>query len=91
MPFVDEPEASLHGDDGFADDREAEVSGFDQAGVHRADRDLVHAVTFDFDKRERVAGLVDQRCRAGVVPQGMPAVGPVLVMHEAAEERVADG
>ncbi len=35
----------------LADDREAEMSGLDDAGVHRPDRDLVHAVAFDADER----------------------------------------
>lgn len=49
--FVDEPQAGLHVEDGFADDREAEVAGFDDAGVHWADGDLVDAGSFDGEER----------------------------------------
>ena len=35
----------------LADDREAEVAGLDDAGVHRPDRDLVHAVAVDAHER----------------------------------------
>ena len=45
--FVDEPEAGLHRDDGLADDGEAEVAGFDEAGVDGTDGDLVDAGAFD--------------------------------------------
>ncbi len=45
--FVDEPEAGLHLQDGFADDGEPEVAGFDEPGVDRADGDLVDAGAFD--------------------------------------------
>ena len=89
--FVDEPEACLHRDDGLADHGEAEVSGLDEARVYGSDGDLVDASPLDFDERERVAGLVDRGCGAGVVAQGMPVVWPVLVVHETTREAVTDG
>ena len=42
----------------LADDREAEMPGLDDAGVHRADRDLVDAVAGDANE-----GIVDRRSR----------------------------
>ena len=89
--FVDEPEAGFHRDDGFADDREPEVSGFDESGVDWTDGDFVDAGAFDGDERERFAGLVDGGGRAGVVAERVPAVGPVLVVHEPAGLWVAGG
>ena len=86
--FVNEPEAGFHRDDGFADDGEPEVSGFDESGVDWTDGDFVDAGAFDGDERERFAGFVDGRGWAGVVAEGMPVVGPVLVVYEPAELRV---
>ena len=45
--FVDEPEAGLHGDDRFANDGEAKVAGFDDAGMDWSDWDLVDTATSD--------------------------------------------
>ena len=87
--FVDEPEAGFHRDDGFADDGEPEVSGFDESGVDGTDGDFVDAGAFDGDERERLAGFVDGGGWAGVVAEGMPVVGPVLVVHQPAELGVA--
>ena len=59
----------------LADDREAEVARLDDAGVHRADGDLVHAVAFDAHEGvvggqragggRRRLGVVLQRRRSG--------------------------
>jgi hypothetical protein len=54
-------QAFFQSQDLLADDREAEVSRLDRAGVHRTDRDFVHAFAFDADElvvvsRRRCAG-----------------------------------
>ena len=42
----------------FADDLKTEMAGLNDAGVHRAYRNFVHAVALDFDERIRFfAGL----------------------------------
>ena len=51
--LVDEPQPGLHAQDGLAHHPEAEVPGFDEAGVDRADRDLVDAGSLDRDEGER--------------------------------------
>jgi hypothetical protein len=48
-----EPQPGLHLQDGLAGHPEPEVAGFDETGVDRADRDLVHAGTVDGDEPER--------------------------------------
>ena len=58
------------------------MAGFDDAGVHRADRDLVDAGTLDGEERVGLGLVVERRRRAGVVSHRVPAVGPVLVEHE---------
>ena len=49
---VDEPQSGLEPQHGFAGDGEAEMAGFDQPGVHGADRDLIHPGSVDGDERE---------------------------------------
>ena len=49
--LVHEAEPLLEAQHLLADDLEAEVTGLDDAGVDRPDRDLVHAVAFDADER----------------------------------------
>jgi hypothetical protein len=89
--FVDEPQAGLEFEDGLADDGEAEVAGFDKAGVHRADRDLVDAGSFHGQEREGALGVAEARWWAGVGAHRVPAAGPVVVADQPARLRVADG
>jgi hypothetical protein len=65
--FVDEPEAGLEFEDGLADYGEPEVAGFDQAGVHGPDRDLVDARAFDGEERVGAFGVAEQASRGRVV------------------------
>jgi len=71
--FVDEPEPGLEVENGLADHGEPEVAGFDQAGMHRADRDLVHPGALhrpegigpvDVPERGRVTGVGQHRVPA---------------------------
>ena len=68
----------------LADHREAEVPGLDDAGVHRPDRDLVHAVAFDRD--EGVARIAWDKGGVGgnVAPQRMRIVTPCAMPKPAA-------
>ncbi len=52
--LVHEPEAGLHAHDGLAQHPEAKVPGLDDAGVHRADRNLVHPFALDLGEGEGV-------------------------------------
>ena len=63
---VDEPQPGLQLQDGLADDGEPEVAGLDQPGVHRADRDLVHARRLRPAERERAVDVAERRWVAGV-------------------------
>ena len=60
----------------FADDRKAEMSRLDDAGVHRSDRDLVHAVTLHahervvVDRRTRLSTAASPRSRTRAVETG---------------------
>ena len=63
--------------DALADDREAEVTGLDHAGVDRADRDLVGVVARDGDRPcLRVGGMVEQWAH-GLMPVEAHAVAVV--------------
>ena len=53
----------------LADDREAEMPGFDDAGVHRPDRNLVHAVAADLYEGIVVDAALDARLRGIIAPQ----------------------
>ena len=53
--LVREVQPLLQVDDRLADRAEAEVAGFDDARVHGADRDLVHAGPLDLSERETAA------------------------------------
>ena len=89
--LVDEPQTRLHLQDRLAHHREAEVAGLDEPGMHRADGDLVDARALHLDERVR-AGVVHHGGRGTrVVAHRVPALGPVLVQHQASQERVADG
>ena len=87
---VDEPQPGLHPQDGFADDGEAEVSGFDESGVDGPDRDLVDALPFDLQEGEGPHVRLERRGRAGVAAHRVPAPRPVPVPHEPSGQRVAD-
>ena len=86
---VHEPQPRLEPQHGFADDGEPEVPGFDQTGVHGADRDLVHPGSFDGNERE-MAARREFRCGPGVGAHGMPVLGPVSVPHQPARFGMAD-
>ena len=86
---VDEPQPDLQAQNGFADDGEPEVAGFDQAGVHGADRDLVHPGAVDGEERE-AASRRELRCRPGVGAHRMPVFGPVRVPDQSARPGMAD-
>ena len=62
--LVDEAQPRLEVDDRLALDAEAEVAGLDDAGVHRADRDLEEALALDATEGERLA-RVDQKSPRG--------------------------
>ncbi|WP_208648592.1 hypothetical protein, partial [Micromonospora inaquosa] len=80
--FVDVPEAGFEFEDGFADDGEAEVAGFDHARVDGADGDFVDAGALDDDERERFA-FGEGWAGFSVVAHGVPAGGPVGVSYQA--------
>ena len=61
----------------------------DEPGVHRADRNFVHAGALDLNERIGSAVVAHRRHGTGVAAKGIPALGPVLVAHERAHERVA--
>ena len=52
-PLVDIAEALLQPDDGLARRGEAEMARLDDAGMHRADRDLMEALAFGRQERIR--------------------------------------
>ena len=86
--FVDEPEARLHREDRLADDGEAEVPRFDEAGVDRTDRDLVDARSLHVEEGKGLRGR--RSVATGVMAKWVPPVGPVLVVHEPAEDVVVE-
>ena len=49
--LVDEPQARLHFQNRLTHDRESEVTGLDQTGMHRAHRDLVDTGPLDLNER----------------------------------------
>ena len=89
---VDEPQPRLQVQDGLADDGEPEVAGLDHAGVHRADRDLVHPGALDGAERVRAVGVAEAAAAApGVGEHRVPAAGPVEVPDQPAGQRVVVG
>ncbi len=88
--LVHEPQPGLHVEDRLADDRETEVAGFDDTGVHRADGDLVHTRTLDGQERIRRRLLFERGRRTGVVTHRMPAAGPVLMQDQPCRLMVTD-
>ena len=89
--LVDEPQSRLHLQDRLAHDREAEVSRLDEAGMHRANGDLVDAGTLDLDERVGAGVVHHGGRRSGIVPHRVPALGPVLMQDEAPQDGVTDG
>jgi hypothetical protein len=88
-PAVGEPEPGLELEDALPDDGEAEVAGLDDAGVDRADRDLIDPVAFDRQEGEGL-GVGERRRWSGVAAHRVPASGPVRVPDQPAGQRVAD-
>jgi len=85
---MEEPQPSLHLEDGFSDHRKSEVPGLYEAAVHGTDRDLVDTGTLDLDERERTGVGAHKGRRSGVTAHRVPTLGPVLVEHERTEKRV---
>ena len=79
--LVGEVQARLHVDDRLAHDAEAEVARLDDAGVHRADRNLVHALAADLGEREGPP-VVGELARRRVLPQREVVGRPEAVAHE---------
>src|SRR5690606_11463910 len=74
-------------EDGLPDHREPEVAGFDQPGVDRPHRDLVHPGTLHGQERERLL-LPELRRQAHVAPHRVHAARPVVVPDQPAGQRV---
>jgi hypothetical protein len=88
---VNEPQSCLHPQDGLSYDGEPEVPGFDDARMDRSDGDLVHAVTFDLEERERADVLEEARVGIGLAKHGVPADRPVAMAHQSSAERMPNG
>ena len=56
-PAMHEEEPGVEVEDALADRREAEVAGLDDAGVDRADRELVDALAVDLERDEVALGV----------------------------------
>src|SRR5664280_276750 len=89
-PTVGEPESGLELEDGLPDDREAEVSGFDDAGVDGSHRDLIDPVADHGDERVGL-GVGERRRRSGVVEHRVPPGGPVGMADQSAGQGVVEG
>ncbi len=87
-PPVHVPQPGLQPDDGLADHGEPEMPRLDQPGVHRPDRDLVHAVPGHREESE-VTGRAELRDVAGVRPHRVPVVRPVRVPDQPARPWMA--
>jgi len=87
---VSEPESGFELEDAFPDDGEAEVSGFDDAGVDRPYRDFIDSVAFHLEKWKGL-GFGEGRRRPGVAAHRVPPSGPMCVPHQSAGQRVTDG
>ena len=77
-------EPGLESQHALADDREAEVTGLDGAGMHRPDRDLVHPVAFDRDEGIGCGGFERRRVGRVVAAQREALRGPGAVPQPAA-------
>src|SRR5207302_2531123 len=75
-PLVRVTEPLLQPQDLLADDREAEMPRLDDAGMHRTDRNLVHAFSLDPDERIAVVGLRKAARATDVLAQRERALGP---------------
>src|ERR1019366_3621790 len=67
------------------------MPGLDEPGVHGADRDLIHAGSFDLDEREWLSVGLHRWRRPGLAAHRVPSFRPVLVQDEAAPEGVPGG
>ena len=87
---MSEPESGLELEDGFPDDGEAEVAGFDDAGVDGTHGDLVDPGAFH--REEGIGlGVGEGRVRSGAPAHRVPTRGPVCVPDQSAGQRVVDG
>ena len=87
--LVREVQARLHVDDRLAHDAEPKMTGLDDAGVHRADRNLVHP--FPADRRERKRPpVVGKRRRVRILAQRVIVLGPERVLHQRTRIRVTE-
>jgi len=66
------------------------MAGFDQAGVHGANGDLIHPRSLNGDKREST-NAIELGCGRGVAAHGIPLLGPVGMPHQSAHLGMADG
>ncbi len=66
------------------------MAGFDQPGMHRADRYLIHPGSLDGDEREMAEVFEFGRGR-GVVAHRIPVLGPVTMPHQSARFGMPDG
>ncbi len=62
---VHKPQPGLHLQDRFSHDREAEMPGLDEPGVHGTDGDLVNAGSFDSNERAAPGAGRGRRGRSG--------------------------
>ena len=85
--LVGEVEADLQVDHRFADHAEAEMPRLDDAGMHRADGDLVDALAADRQEGERRAVVRERRRRRRVLAQRMIVGRPESVLAPAAAVR----
>ena len=80
-------EALLEAQDLLADDGEAEMPRLDGAGVHRADRDFVHAFAFDLDEGIAVPAAREARGGVEILAQRETRLGPGAVAQPLARGR----
>ena len=76
---MDEAQPSVEVEDALADRREAEVAGLDDAGMDRADRELVDAFAVDLKRDEMAIGLGRPDIAWDVLAEWVVAARPALV------------
>src|SRR5215831_12680342 len=89
--FMCEVEANLQIDHCFADDAEAEVPRLNDAGVNRADWNLINAFSADGQKWKWSAVVLKIIGRRGVFTQREVIFRPEGVSHERSRVRMANG
>ena len=87
--LVHKIELCLEVDDRFAGDAEAEVPRFDDAGVHRPDRDLVNAFAFDAGEADRLLRARRPAAPVEVAAQGVLPGRPIAVEDQRLGVRMA--